>query len=90
MLAGARVATETAAPVPVELSQAWQFERFGVLPYAGGARDQEPGQLTRMAIIYDAWFAYSSFLSTRLTGAEWQRQNGQYWKLIQEIEALDG
>jgi hypothetical protein len=77
--------------MPDELVLAWQCERTGALPRAGGVLDQEPGQLRRMAIAHDAyrvWVEYMSIVPG--TGAEWQRRNPGMWKIVEEIEGLNG
>lgn len=78
--------------MPPELALAWQCERTGALPRAGGVLDQEPGLLLRMAIAHDAYRLWDEYINIEPgKGAEWQRRNPQKWKLIEPmIEGLNG
>lgn len=71
---------------------AWQHDRWGVLPDAGGARDQEPGRLMRMAIAIDAFRLWEEYEHLEPgTGAAWQRSNPRRWARVEElIEVLNG
>ncbi len=49
---------EEKGPPPPELTQVLQWRTWGVLPNAGGTRDQRAGDLNRMlfaANVYDVW-----------------------------------
>lgn len=81
----------TRKDVPRELGLCWDQRRYGVLPYAGGLVDQEPGLLRRMAILGDAYDAYYEYWHLEAgTGAEWQRRNPLMWAIVEDIEGLNG
>ena len=73
----------------MELTLAWQCQRWGVLPEAGGLLDQPAGLIRKMSAAQNVYNAVHAFVNIPAgKGAEWARQNPGMWKLINELWQL--
>jgi hypothetical protein len=93
ILAAAAHARKAENPPPRELKLAWQSKNWGVLPNAGGLRDQRIGELERMAAALNAYNAYSAFLRSN-NFVEFHRNHPRQMEIVTRIielqKAADG
>lgn len=74
-------------PPPPALILGWQCRGYGVLPEAGGLRDQLAGDLDRMIVALNTYDAVSNWKTMFRGGGnpnEWVRRNRDAWKTVQE------
>jgi len=86
MLAAAACAEDDEAPVPPELSLAWQVERWG----AGAVTDKPipVRMLRRMNVSSNVYTAFMSYQAGMYRLADWARANPTHAKIVHEIRTL--
>lgn len=72
---------------PPELTLAIQAERWGVLPEAGGLRDQRLGEIKRMIVALNAYKIVKSYKNAS-SKADWIKNNPERWKLYTKIKGM--
>ena len=89
MLAAARYAqgAQDCDPPPPELSLAFNCQKWGVLPDAGGLRDQRAGIVNRMTAAMNVYEAYSALARSKSL-KEWQRNNPAQYALWAKVEEM--
>lgn len=78
---------DESAKMPPLLTYAFQANRWGALPEAGGLRDQPAGWLTKMGYLhslYQAWQAYYNSASPQ----KWAENNPGAWDLLAEAKVM--
>lgn len=79
---------------PRLLQEAWQVKRWGVLPEAGGLRDQPAGLLVRMAAVLDVYTANKAYYDALMTYdnpdhlAAWESRNRDVMDIVKETTRL--
>lgn len=75
-------------PPPPELKLAWQTREYGVLPEAGGLRDQPAGLLDRMDAAYHTHRAVKAWARAFYHGSgsfnQWAQKNEDVWRVVKE------
>lgn len=64
---------------------AWDVKRWGVLPEAGGLRDQRVADLMRMRATMNVYDVMVDFRRTQMTWVEWMAQNPEAAELVGDI-----
>jgi hypothetical protein len=79
---------------PRLLQEAWQVKRWGVLPEAGGLRDQPAGLLAKMATVLDVYTANKAYYDALMTYddprqlAGWESRNNEIMTIVRETTRL--
>jgi hypothetical protein len=66
---------------------ALKYARWGLVPKAGGAEDQEYGLLDHAAMAYNVYQAFSAVAKTG-GGAEWATANPELFEIYQWVTKL--
>ncbi len=68
---------------PHQLAYAWQCQRWGAMPNAGGLRDQPVRLMKDMAVmsnVYDAMKGFQRAMHTNIV--TWQTANPDAWQIV--------
>ncbi len=87
-MAALRCARDKAA-APAALQLAWQAERWGALPEAGGLLDQPAGLMQRMGALMNVYNAYKTMQAHTGKLVQLANTNPQVISLVRQIEKLE-
>ena len=87
MILAAADCAEGKGPPPDDLQKAWQVRDYGVLPNAGGLRDQRIGELERMVYLLNVYTAMTA-LHKSDDWMELQQERPELWAVISEVRQL--
>jgi hypothetical protein len=87
MRAAADAAEDDSAPIPPELSTAWNVERYGAVAVLGN-KEIPVKLMRRMNIVSNVYIAFTSYNTGKHRLAEWARVHPTYAKIVQDIREL--
>ena len=91
MLAAALAAEDDKAPVPQDLLDAWDCQRYNV-PFDGiSLMDQPAGKIQRMNSALNVFDAFDSRRRAIINGMdmrEWSEQYPRTWRIVGKIERM--
>lgn len=90
MILAAFAAADGRGETPPELRYAWQCQRWGSLPNAGGLRDQPMRLMADMPVALNVYNARQAYWYAMRNGniVTWQQQNASKWKIVNEVLRL--
>lgn len=73
----------------MELTTAWQCQKWHCLPEPGGLRDQRAGEVQRMTIVLNVWEAWYAW-KHRKGGdeLEFKNKHPEWWDLVLKVEEM--
>ena len=91
MIAAGDHAVDSSLPIPPALRDHWRARTYGILPEAGGMRDQYAGDIERMETAGAFYAAVSSWARVFYGSgdiAQWQRDHPNEWRITQQWMVL--
>ena len=87
MTGAADAAEDDEAPVPVELTTAWNIERYGVAAVLG-KKELPVKMMRRMNAALNVYNAFVSYNAGKHRLADWARAHPHYLKIVGDIREL--
>jgi len=87
MILAAADCAEGKGPPPPELQMAWQARQWSTLPETGGLRDQQAGELYRMATAENVYEAVRAWRRST-NWAQWAKENPDEWEIVCMVRRL--
>lgn len=83
-------AAEGKSEPPPTLRYAWQCERWGALPNAGGLRDQPARMMADMPVAANVYNARKRYWHAMRNGniVDWKRKNPDAWDIVAKVLEL--